>query len=331
MSKKLNRRSFLKKSLFASAGAAVGLGFEERTLLAKTANNNIKSNPNLSTTECPKGKIGDVEISRIICGGNLFGGGAHARDLYYVSALMRNYHSEEKIFDTLELCEENGVNTWVLGPVVRFIQKYRNDRGGNMQWLAQLRPKSTSLLRAAKMAVDGGAVGGFVMGAVGDRWVRNQRIDLIGEVCSYLKQNGLIAGVAGHSKNVPIECEKAGLDCDFYFKTFHSENYWSATPREKRVEYAVDSFGPDDHDNMWELFPDTTMEFMKTVEKPWIAYKVLAAGAFHPRDGFRFAFENGVDFACVGMFDYQVVEDVTIAKEIIADLEKNGRERPWRG
>jgi hypothetical protein len=35
---------------------------------------------------------------------------------------------------------------------------------------------------------------------------------------------------------------------------------------------------------------------MKTVKKPWFAFKVLAAGAIEPKDGFRFAFENGTDF-----------------------------------
>jgi NAD(P)H-dependent flavin oxidoreductase YrpB (nitropropane dioxygenase family) len=66
---------------------------------------------------------------------------------------------------------------------------------------------------------------------------------------------------------------------------------------------------------------------MAKIERPWIAYKILAAGAIHPRHGFRHAFENGADFALVGMFDFQVAEDVAIAKEVLAG--KLNRQRKW--
>jgi hypothetical protein len=55
---------------------------------------------------------------------------------------------------------------------------------------------------------------------------------------------------------------------------------------------------------------------------------VLAAGALEPKDGFKWAFDNGADFICVGMFDFQIVEDVNIAMETI---KSTNRTRPWYG
>ena len=60
------------------------------------------------------------------------------------------------------------------------------------------------------------------------------------------------------------------------------------------------------------------------VEKPWIAYKVLAAGAVRPSDGFKFALENGADFMCVGMFDFQIKENC----ELVRRLVEKARNRP---
>ena len=42
--------------------------------------------------ELPRGRIGKFEISRLIMGGNLIGGWAHARDLLYVSSLFKAYN-----------------------------------------------------------------------------------------------------------------------------------------------------------------------------------------------------------------------------------------------
>ena len=66
---------------------------------------------------------------------------------------------------------------------------------------------------------------------------------------------------------------------------------------------------------------------MKTVNKPWIAFKVMAAGAIPPRKAFRHAFDSGADFVLAGMFDFQVAADVQIAKEALANAK---RTRPWR-
>jgi len=61
---------------------------------------------------------------------------------------------------------------------------------------------------------------------------------------------------------------------------------------------------------------------------PVMGFKVLAAGAIEPKDGFKWAYDNGADFICVGMFDFQVVSNVNIA---IDCLKTTNRKREWFG
>ena len=335
----MNRRGFAKKTVLTTAGAAAGLSLEEKTLMARQVIAAGNAPDSKTGTDFPMGKIGDVSISRIICGGNLIGGYAHSRDLIYVSSLLRNYFTDEKIYETLERCEENGINTVVTNVCKRdtdsrtteVMRKYRDERGGQMQWIAQCQAEADDIEGVVQIAVENGAVGAFLMGGLGDNWTKNERIDLIGKTVELIRAEGLIAGVAGHSLQVPMACEKAGAGPDFYVKTFHHDNYWSATPDENRKDFNVDSSSSDehgkDHDNIWCINPEETAAFMKKVEKPWIAYKVLAAGAIPPLEGFKYAFENGADFVLAGMFDFQVAEDAITAKKILSS--NLNRERPW--
>lgn len=45
----------------------------------------------------------------------------------------------------------------------------------------------------------------------------------------------------------------------------------------------------------------------------------LAAGAIHPEVGYPYAFKRGADFSCVGLYDFQVVEDVNLVLDILND------------
>ena len=113
--------------------------------------------------------------------------------------------------------------------------------------------------------------------------------EVIAQMVELIKAQGVPAGVGGHSLNMPIACERDKVNADFYVKTFHMDRYWSATPTEYRKEYDWMQGNAADHnannDNMWCNNPDETAAFMETVEKPWVAFKVMAAGSDQAADG----------------------------------------------
>jgi hypothetical protein len=281
----------------------------------------------------PKGKIKHIEMSRIIPGGNLVAGFAHARDLIYVSNMIKNYFTDEKVIETLWLYEACGINTTIMRTdeqTMRILKKYWK-RGGKIQWLAQTYPDGNDFTNI-KMAIDGGAIGAFVMGGISDRLVYEKQYEILAAPIEYIRNQGLIAGTAGHAIQVPMACIQNGIETDFFMKTFHHDKYWSAHPEENRNEFMHDlNYSTLDrsefHDNLWCSSSYEVSAFFKEKQIPWIAYKVLAAGAIEPEDGFKFAFENGADFICVGMFDFQVIDNANIVYNLLnSDLQ---RERNW--
>ena len=197
----------------------------------------------MSDNAMPVGKIGNVTISRLIIGGNQFSGWSHSRDLKYLRDLFKAYATEKNILETLRMAEENGVNT-IITSASAYLSKYWKDWGGQMQWIAQVHPKTDDVTSDIKRAIDAGAVGAYVQGGVGDSFVKGGRVDLLGKAVEFIKSQRVLAGIGGHSLEVPMAVEKAGIQPDFYMKTLHHDKYWSATPREQRVEFNVDSNGP---------------------------------------------------------------------------------------
>jgi hypothetical protein len=312
MTQQVDRRDFMKSSVVAAAGAAVGVSAGQSPA-AET-----------SAAGMPMGQIKNLKISRLISGGNLISGWAHSRDLGYVHNLMDHYNTPEKVLETLAILEECGVNAIIADPRKKPMDVFKAHwkRGGKIQWIAEGHPEPDDLTTNIKASIDWGASAVYIQGVIGDRWLKENHTDKLGECVEFIKSQGVPGGLGAHVLDVIVNSEARGFDPDFYVKTLHHSNYWSS----RRSDQGTDVVS-NNADNFWEPTPQETIQFMKTVKKPWIAFKTLAAGAIHPTSGFKYAFEGGADFVCVGMFDFQVREDAIITRKILDGLKS--RDRAW--
>jgi hypothetical protein len=336
---RMNRRAFLGTSVTTMGAASLAtspmLSSNSPAVAGDDGSVAPPPEPGGAEREMPCGTIGKVQISRLILGSNLMGGYAHSRDLAYVGPLMRAYNTEEKIMETLALAEAEGINTISQGDTA-LIKKYNEQHGGRLQQLAPLHVDVNhdpqQIRDAVRATVDQGPVAIYVFGHDSDQLVRAERADLIATAVQYVRDEGLPAGVGGHSLHVVLECEKHQIAPDFYFKTFHRDNYWSRILTEHRDEYCWYQGASSDpghyHDNMWCMDPERTAEVMRDVSAAWIAFKVLAAGAIPPQMGFSYALRRGADFIVVGMFDFQVRENAELVRQTLQALKQ--RDRPWR-
>jgi len=311
-----NRRTFLKGSLAACAvgalAACTGVAVNDATKPPAIIN------PPAPKDGLPMGAIKGLRVSRMLLGGNLLTHFCHSRDLQYVYNLTAHYNTEAKILETLAIAEANGINTVSMHnpPVpMSILRKYRK-QGGKIQWIicptADIAPGMEAYSREVKELINDGCDAIYLWGVRADELIAPDKIEYMAKAVEIAKNHGVPSGVGCHDLRVVIECEKNKIPCDFYIKTFHHHNYPSAKLN---------------HDSMWCSNPEETAQVMKSVEKPWIAFKTMAAGAIPPPDAFRYSFDNGADHILVGMFDYEIAEDVQIAKDVLANCN---RTRPWR-
>lgn len=313
MSPKLDRRAFVKGSLLVTAGGALAL----------------KAGKALAKGSLPRGKIGDLEISRLLLGGNLLTHYTHSRDLKYVYNLTAHYNTEAKILETLALAESHGIDALVVHTVpkvIKILKKHRYDLGGKIKWIicptANVNAGMKDYAKQVQQLVNDGADAIYLWGVRADPLAAKGKADLIAKAVETAKDHGIPSGVGAHDLRVVKLCEEKKVGADFYIKTFHHHNYPTGPkPKDLGSPYR-------EIPGFWCNNPKEVVEFMKGVEKPWIAFKVMAAGAIPPQNAFRYAFESGADHVLAGMFDFEIAQDVAIARKTLAGVKK--RARPWR-
>lgn len=324
MNQEITRRSFVKNTLLISAGVSLAKTAALSTHAAEPAS----ASPGENVPVLPKATIGKMHVSRLILGGNLLTHFTHSRDLKYVYTLAAKYNTDEKIMETLALAEQHGINTLSMhNPPhpVSVLRRYRKERGGKIQWIicptAPVEADLGKYRQHVEELLQDGCEAIYLWGVHADSLVAQGKLDLVAKAVALVKEYGLPSGVGAHDLAVVQACEKEGIPADFYIKTFHSHSYPTA-PRSDEIKGAYQEYP-----GYWCANPAETAEFMKSVKKPWIAFKTMAAGAIPAQNAFRHAFMNGADFVLAGMFDFEIAEDAKLCAEAVERNKK--RQRSW--
>lgn len=261
--------------------------------------------------------IGELSVNKFIIGGNQFGGFSHQspeKDLE-----LKKYFTIERIKETLKHAEELGVNTHIARVdhhVLRLLLEYWG-QGGTIQWIAQVCNSTGSINSGIEKAIDAGAKAAFIHGGIMDNYLANNRLDEIPDYIAKIRDAGLPAGIAGHNPKVH-EWVRDNLDVDF-----HMCCYYNSASRDKQAEHVsgmTEWFIPEDRDAM--------VDVIKTIDKPVIHYKVLAAGRNNPKEAFAFMAKHfrEQDAVCVGVNTKEnpqmIEEDLELFRDSLSGTEE---------
>ena len=237
--------------------------------------------------------LGDVPVSRLIIGGNPFGGYSHQtveRD-----EEMVDWYTMERVKEAYRLAEEAGVTAHVGRAdnfTVRALREHWNE-GGTLTWIAQTCPGVGTIRHGVQNAVHGGAKACFIHGGEMDHRIYKNDTAPVFDAIDAIREAGMAAGVAGHHTNT-IRWAADHLEIDFFMTS-----YYNPSDRRRQAPRDYDQeeyYGPEDREAMCALIQE--------LPAPAIHYKVLAAGRHDPAEAFAYvadAYRPG-DAVCVGVF-----------------------------
>ncbi|MBD3181706.1 hypothetical protein GF312_05400 [Candidatus Poribacteria bacterium] len=247
-----------------------------------------------------KVKIGKHEITRLIVGGNPFSGNSHQTG--EMSREMRDYYTTEKIKETLRECERYGINTIQAradNHIMRMLNEYWNE-GGKLQWIAQTASERSSIPENIGQLASYGAIACYHHGSRTDALYREGKIDMVKDFLNVMKDHGLPAGLGTHNPEVVRYAEDNNFDADFYMLAFYN------------LSMRGEIYLPEDR--------QAACEVIREINKPFLAFKIMAAGRNEPIEAFKYTYENikPTDAVVVGIYTKhhpnQVEEDVKLAK-----------------
>lgn len=243
-------------------------------------------------------RLGRVEVSRFILGSNPFFGYAHQPG--NVGKEMAAYYTDEKIVEVMEEAGRLGVTTVVASPEERWRKlwrRYRDEGGRLTRWIAQCHRKAEDIPTEIREAHDAGCSALFIQGHRVEGQFEGNTFGLVKTWVAQSLKLGLPTGLAAHRPDVHPTAESLDFGCDFYFQCFYNVAHG-------------DTFDP--------AARDRAIETIRSLPKPCIGYKLLAAGRNDPAEAFGYARRHlrPTDGFCVGIYTRprpgELVEDVRL-------------------
>lgn len=258
-----------------------------------------------------KVRLGHLEVSRFILGGNPQSGFSHWDRP--TDDEMRHWYSTERCKALCREAESLGVTTHIARAdhhIIRMLMEYW-DEGGTIQWIAQTCPELGPPERGARNGINFGAKAVFIHGGQSDYYHHQGKLRELQSVVNMVRDAGLPCGMAGHRTEIFAEAEEQ-LDCDFYMCS-----YYNPISREKSPEHITQEeyFDPEHRVKM--------ASFIQQLSRPVIHYKIMASGRNDPKEAFQFAARHmrPTDAVCVGIFQKhrpnELAEDVRLLQEAL--------------
>jgi hypothetical protein len=303
-----SRRSFLHQA----AGLAAALGASSAAPAAEP--------PARGDALLPTIKLGPHQVTRLVIGGNPIYGYSHFNKL--LSQHQTDWHTPERVLALLKRCEQAGLNCWQNSYAERTLsdlERYRAT-GGTMHWLCLGKPDWDQHPDHIDDAARHRPIGIAPHGALGDRLFREKKFTVLTDLLKRIRDRGVLVGLSAHNPALIETAEDKGWSVDYYMCSLYH--------RTRTRDELKQLLGPDLP--LGEIYlpsdPERMFKVIRSVKKPCLVYKVLAAGRrvgtkAEVRECFKIALENvkPTDALIVGMYQQlgdQVGENAALVREL---------------
>jgi len=273
--------------------------------------------------ELPRVKLGRLEVSRLLIGGNPFSGISHQHP--GLDQELLDYYTTENIKKALARAQQSGINAFVARAdrhFLRVLRECHQEGRISMHWVAQTVPELADFRNglAAALSCPYRPAAIYFHGGLADSLWQEKKLLQLQEFLQMIKDTGVLCELAAHLPETIEEAESQDWPVDFYLTCFYNP----AGRGKKGLTVLTGSAG----EYFDEKDPFRMAQAIQAVKKPCLAYKVLAAGrkSVTPgllKEAFRFAYASikPGDAVVVGVFQKyrdQIAEDVSLVREILS-------------